>query len=215
MSFEIGVKADFDPIVHLFDGLARQHGFAVMLAINDTAKDVQRVQRAHQRQVFTVRRPRWVDLAVKIKPRATKSKLEAKVSIDPPGGQKRADIITKFEPGGIKRPRDGGHIAIPVQAKRTKAGVVSRRSRPKSFKFKRVGRSIRGERRTFVVPHVGIFQRVGRRRRSRVRLLYLFKHSVPIAPILDFIGNAERTVKRFFERNYSKAFERAVKTARR
>ena len=194
--------------------MAKQTSFALSVAINDTLKDAQKVQRAHQRRVFTVRRPQFVDRSVKIKRFATKRTLTGTMSIDPPGGQKRADIITKFERGGQKRPRDGRHLAIPIDAKRTKAGVVSRRNRPKGFNFKRVGRSIRGDRRTFIIPGVGIFQRVGRRKNSRIRLLYAFKTQVPIDRRLDFIQNAERVVRQMFDRNFDRAFDRAMATAR-
>ncbi len=86
----------------------------------------------------------------------------------------------------------------------------ARLARPKGFRFKRVGRSIRGERRTFIIPGVGIFQRVGRRKNSRIRLLYRFKTSVPIDRRLDFIANAERVVQQMFDRNFDRAFDRAV-----
>ena len=195
-------------------GMAKQTPFALSVAINDTLKDAQKVQRAHQRRVFTVRRPRFSDLSVKIKPFATKRTLTGTMAIDPPGGKRTADILTKFESGGIKRVRDGRHLAIPVEARRTKAGVVSRRNRPKSFRFRRVGRSIRGERRTFIMPGIGIFQRVGRRKNSRIRLLYRFKTSVPIPRRLDFIQNAERVVQQMFDKNFDRAFDRAVATAR-
>ncbi|KKN35919.1 hypothetical protein LCGC14_0778900 [marine sediment metagenome] len=193
--------------------MAKQTAFALSVAINDTLKDAQKVQRAHQRRVFTVRRPRYVEQAVKIKPFATKRTLTGTMAIDPPGSKRTADILAKFETGGTKRPR-GRHLAVPVEAKRTKAGVVSRRNRPKGFKFKRVGRSIRGERRTFIIPSIGIFQRVGRRKNSQIRLLYRFKTSVPIGRRLDFIANAERVVQQMFDKNFERAFDRAVATAR-
>jgi len=195
-------------------GMARQTPFALSVAINDTLKDAQKVQRAHQRRVFTVRRPRFIEQAVKIKPFATKRTLTGTMSIDPPGGKRTADILTKFESGGIKRVRDGRHLAIPVEARRTKAGVISRRNRPRGFKFKRVGRAIRGERRAFIIPGIGIFQRVGRRRDSRIRMLYRFKRSVPIGRRLDFIANAERVVQQQFDKNFDRAFDRAVATAK-
>ena len=210
----LDVEFDSRDTERFLGSLAKQTPFALSVAINDTLKDAQKVQRTHQRRVFTVRRPQFVDRSVKIRPFATKRTLEGTMAIDPPGGQKRADILAKFERGGQKRARDGRHLAIPIDVKRTKAGVVSRRNRPKGFNFKRVGRSIRGERRTFIIPGVGIFQRVGRRKNSRIRLLYAFKTQVPIDRRLDFIANAERVVQRMFDKNFDRAFDRAVVTAR-
>ncbi len=210
----LDVEFDSRDTERFLGGLAKQTSFALSVAINDTLKDAQKVQRSHQRRVFTVRRPQFVDRSVKIKPFATKRTLEGTMAIDPPGGQQRSDIIAKFERGGQKRPRDGRHLAVPIDVKRTKAGVVTRRNRPKGFLFKRVGRSIRGERRTFIIPGVGIFQRVGRRKNSRIRLLYAFKTQVRIDRRLDFITNAERVVRQMFDRNFDRAFDRAVATAR-
>ena len=210
------LDVDFDSrdVERFLGTLARQVPFALKVAINETLKDAQKAQRIHQRRVLTVRRPQFVDRAVKIKPFATKQTLTGTMLIDPPGGQKRADILTKFERGGIKRPRSGRHLVLPVEARRTRAGIVTTRNRPKALKLQRRGRSVRGARRTFVVRGVGIFQRVHRGRRSRVRLLFAFLRQVPIDRRLHFIANAERTVGRRFDHNFDRAFDKAVRTAR-
>lgn len=77
-----------------------------------TAKEFQRFQTAHLRREYTERNKLFLSRAVKIKPFATK-RLRAVVQIDPPGGARTSDILGKFEKGGIKRPRGGGHIAVP------------------------------------------------------------------------------------------------------
>ena len=214
MSALLDVDFDSRDTSRWLGSMAKQTPFALSVAINDTLKDAQKVQRAHQRRVFTVRRPQWIDRSVKIKPFATKRTLTGTMAIDPPGGKRTSDILAKFESGGRKQVREGRHLAIPIEARRTKAGIVSRRNRPKGFRFKRVGRSIRGERRTFIIAGVGIFQRVGRRKNSRIRMLYRFKTSVPIDRRLDFIANAERVVQQMFDRNFDRAFDRAVATAK-
>jgi len=113
---------------------ADQLPFATSKAINDSALGGQKVQRAHQREIFTVRRASFVDRAVKIAQFAKKDALEARVRVEPPGGQKRADVIAKFEDMTIKGPFRGTSIAVPTRhVPRTGAGIIKKAWRPKSL----------------------------------------------------------------------------------
>lgn len=215
MAFELGVSSNIDILVATLNGTARQLPFAMARSINATAKDVKKAQTNRILQVFTIRRRSFASRAVKIKPFARKDRLEAHVKIEPPGGQARADIFAKFEKGGTKRPR-GQHLAIPRGAKRGKTGIVTRANRPRALGLQRKGRTIRGRKRTFIIPDVGIFQRTGRGRgRSKVRLLYSFHRQVPIDRRLRFVATAEKVVPRVFPGHFRTEFARAVRTARR
>lgn len=199
--------------------------FATSSAINTTAKQFQKAQRAHQRRVFEVRRPTFMDRAVKIRPFASKRKLEAVVSIDPPGGAARSDIITKFEQDRRKAPRSGSRLAIPTHdVPKTAAGIVRKPFRPASLELKEIGRTrsggklSRGKKRTFAVREPGgrgfIAQRIGRRGSGKTRLLFVFEPEVPIRPELHFHRNAQRTVSTRFPSNFATAFDKAVRGAR-
>lgn len=212
MSLEISMQMDFAKTERALGAYARQLPFATARAINATAKDFQRFQRMHMENVFTVRRKSFVRRAVKIKPFARKTSLEAIVSIDLPGG--RSDILAKFEVGGRKTARDGGSVAVPIAVRKTKAGIVSRRQRPRSFNFRRVGRSWRGDRRTFLIPRTGIFQRHGPRGASSIRLLYRFASGVNIPRTLRFVANARKVVPKVFPGHFRTALRDAIRTAR-
>lgn len=197
--------------------------FATSVAINRTAKDFQEAQREHIHDVFTVRRKRWVDRSVKIKPFATKRRLMAKVGIHPPGGDERADILTKFESGGIKRPQGGRSLAVPDEVKRTKTGFIGKRQRPKAFDFELWGRGpeatvYRGRRRAFMIRYPDgegfIFRRTGRGAGSRMRLLYTFTPQARIDPLLEFFETAEEIIQSRFDENFADAFAHAMDTAR-
>ncbi len=196
---------------HLNRMAANQVPFATSKAINETAKDFQKVQTAHIRKEFIERNPIFIKRAVKIKPFANKRRLSATVQIEPPGGQRTTDILSKFEEGGTKRPRQGRHLAIPIEVRRTKRGIVSKAQRPRAFQFREIGKRIVGLKRTFIVPGVGILQRRGKR---KVRLLYAFARAVPIPAALDFVENAKRVVRVIFPRRFRKAFQQAMRTAR-
>jgi len=196
---------------HLNKMAANQAPFATSKAINETAKDFQKVQTAHMRKEFIERNPVFINRAVKINPFANKRRLSATVQIEPPGGQRTADILAKFEEGGTKRPREGRHLAIPIEARRTKRGIISRAERPRAFQFREIGKRIVGLKRTFIIPGIGIFQRRGK---GKVRLLYAFERAVSIPPALDFVENATRVVRIMFRRHFRKAFQQALRTAR-
>lgn len=223
ISIKVDATATRSALRSLF---ADQLPFATMRAINETAKQFQEEQRRGMQQRFTVRRPQFVLRAVKISPFATKQRLEARIAIDPPGGQARADILTKFEEGGTKTPRTGARIAIPDQARRTKAGVVSRTQRPSAFDFQphgtfvfsRSARVMVGKRRTVLIRQPGgrgvILQRVGRGRASELRALYVFRPHVPIDQLLEFEETAFRVVRERWSENFEAAFARAIATAK-
>lgn len=211
---------------------ADQLPYATSLAINETAKKAQRVQGFHMMKVFTVRRPAFVGKAAKIKPFATKRALSATILIEPPGGKVRADILSKFEDGGTKRPR-GQRLAIPIEARRGKAGIVSQANRPSAFNFKLKGAGPKGQvyegdKRTFMIKRPGgkglIVQRVGKgaarssiktgRQLAGTRVLFAFRPSVKIDNRLHLEKNTKSTVRAAWASEFGKAFAKATATAR-
>lgn len=208
MKIELELKDHATPYVRAV--FAKQVPFATSLALNETAKDFQKAQRARLGDIFTLRRKQWAERSVKIKPFATKTKQEVRISIDPPGG--RHDILGKFETDTVKRPVSGEHVAVPVDAKRSRSGIVQARDRPR--------RAI-AEGRAFirrVGGRVAIFERLKTRTAARlgktVRLLYALVRQVPIKPELEFRKTARETVAKRWGPNFRAAFERAMRTAR-
>lgn len=180
-------------------------------AINDTAKDAQKVQRAHQRSIFDVKRPVWVDRAVKIKPFATKQRAEARISIDPPGG--KADVLGQHEADIRKTPIQGGHIATPTEnVPRTAAGVVRTSWRPGRLKK----RSFRGGFRTFVrqTPRGRAIFSDESSFGGGIVALYWLDRSVPLHQDLDFVHNVITTALRTYPGNFVKRFDQSIRGAR-
>jgi hypothetical protein len=189
----ISITAMAAEVKSVLRGFESQVPFAAARAINQTALDAQDAQRKHQHVVFTFRRPasqNFGDKAVKLKPFATKARLEAVIAMDGPAGASKDDLFTKFERGGKKRSRKpGGRLAIPnIREARTSRSDNSRRNkRPKDFNFTEVVprgggfkghvarqanrngrvRVFRGKGRTFMIQNPdgtgGIFLRMGRR----------------------------------------------------
>lgn len=218
----VNVETNAPQVAGIMGRLFRdQMPFVLKSAINSTTLDAQKRQRAHQRRVFQVRNPRFVDRAVKIKPFASKSRPTATIRIDPPGGTTRGDILTKFETEREKLPRRGKRLAVPVDVRRTKTGAISgaRKGAIRSLELQPTSKNVAiGKKRTFAIRKPGgrggVYQRVGRGKRSRVRTLFLFAPRVQIRPELNFVANVTRTVHERFEGHYFTAFDRAVRTAR-
>jgi hypothetical protein len=202
----------------------RQLPFATAKAINTTAETFQKAQRAHQRQVFTVRRPAFVDKAVKIKPFARKGSPFAVVRIDPPGGKDRADVLTQHEEGGSKLPA-GRSLTVPELARRTKTGVIGKAQRPRAFGFELSGKKplfagdqvFVGKHNTLLIRKPGgkgVIIQGTRRKGGKRKVLYILTPRARLKPQLEFTDNATRIVKRDFARNLRVEWLAAMRTAR-
>jgi hypothetical protein len=198
---------------------------AARRGVRYTALDFQKAQREHQRSVFVVRRPLFVDRAIKITTFPTKAEPVAIIKVDPPGGQARADVLTAHEIGGTKEPGPGHRAkAVPQAAQPSPTQIVPKRLRPKQLGFTRVDKGggefqvFRGRLRTFMIRRPDgsgvILQRIGRGR-SDVRTLFILEPGgVEIDARLQFHENAVETVDRVAAANMAKAWDEVLRTAR-
>lgn len=228
MSFEVDVR-NWDGANRFVKTVFRdQIPFATSVAINRTALAFQEDQRQRMADIFTIRRKRFMERSVKIKPFARKHSLEAKIQIDaPPAGPKKDDIFAKFETDSHKTPFRGRSVAVPTEhVSRTPTGVIRKGWRPKELLeggtqhgegrvFKKRGNVFRGNKRTFLVRRPGgrgtIFQR---KRGGDVVPLYQLVPRVSLPPDLEFVETATKTVAREWDDQFARAFDFAIRTAR-
>ncbi len=214
MSGGITIKVDAREALRFMDTLSKQAPFAISRALNQTANDGQKSIRARIANEFTLRRRQFILRTVKREkgkyPRgdfAHKTILAARVRID---GSR--DVLAKFEKDKTKRPVSSHRLAIPIEAKRTAKGIVSKRERIKSLGLHREGGRIVGPKG---VRKSGDFifkwtKRLG------TRLLFKLQRAVPIASHrLHFVDTFTRKVRRKWPSNMRKAFEHAIRTAKR
>lgn len=189
----------------------KQIPFALANAVNKIAKDVQFDERVQLRRAFTLRRPEWADRAVKITKFAKKQDPTAVIGIHPPGGDERADILTKFETETSKTPRAGAHVAIPIAAKRTKKDIVRKNQQP---------RALIASGKAFIIrqtknPAVQLVVRyAGRGKRKALETLWLLVRRVPISPDLKFEMTARKSIDRTAKTHLQREFDNAMKTAK-
>ncbi len=181
--------------------LAKQIPFATALALTRTAKEVQREEIAHIRTAFTVRGS-WLReggrFGVGIIP-ASKENLAAVI-------ESRAPWLEVHEEGTTRTP-EGAHFAIPQKdIRRTKTQVIARSQRPKALKRAFMIETKKG------VPL--LLQRVGRGKRSILRVMYQLTGQARIDPRLRFMETGRAVVERVWRRIFSEALDRAIRTAR-
>ena len=199
------IKVDIqglEPTKKYIANLEKQLPFAVALALTRTAKEVQREEIAHIRTAFTVRgswlREGW-RFGVGITP-ASKENLVAVI-------ESRAPWLEAHEEGTTRSP-EGAHFAIPQKdIRRTKTQVIARSQRPKALK-----RAFKVETRGGRVPL--LLQRIGRGKRSIVRVMYQLTGRAKIAPRLRFVETGKAVVEKVWRRIFSEALDRAIRTAR-
>lgn len=184
---------------------SRQVPFAMSLALTNTAQDAQLEVRRGLRSRFVLRNS-FVEKGILYR-KATKANLEA-------GVFSRDDFMILQEKGGAKEPKSGSSVAVPIEARTAKRGVVPSGKRPRALL------STPGVFRARIGGVDGLWQRLKRRSKARkaaghsLKLLFVFKPSVPIAPRFEFANTVRRVVKERIGRQLEFAILFALKTAR-
>lgn len=231
MTDEIRIHFDSAALVRELNDLGkRQAPFAIANALNSTADDVQNAEqnvvassrtfviRSENSRRFLarqIRRNRGSDFA-------NKRKLVSAVRIQSSG---RASLLSLIDQGGVRTSRfalGSGHElndpVVPVPAREHPRAALARSLYPKNLKLRNRGKfwkSIKGEKRTFVVRTKGGTQLVLQRQgKDRVRTLFVVKPDVDVRPKNFFGPTAQRVAVARFDANLEAAFIAAVRTAR-
>lgn len=211
-------------VLGMLKQVPKQSKFAMAKAINETAKDVQKVtEKRVLPGAFDHLRSRgkpWYKpgnrLGFNIRPWARKDKLMARVG-------SAAPWLSLHEEGGTKRA--SGSLAIPQPELKAKPELVRRAIRPK-----RIAAKLRNQKRMKVkagsvrplkrngrlvteMPsgQKGLFVRLPN---GRIRALYLFEKSARIKKRLGWYDMADRTVGSELPRNFNREFVRAMASAK-
>ncbi len=173
---------------------------------------------------------RWITNSVR-QQRATKTKFETKIEINP-----ARDQLALHEAGGPKTPRSSSMILVPARGIRTRGGQVKRglglkslqpfqtsgrtsklrRSRGQLVKSKRRGSSrtqLTGRKNSFWFTTKKGRPAIARRVKGKFQLLYIGRPLVKIPPSLEFHETAVKTVHRVWEKHAALAVEHAFRRA--
>jgi hypothetical protein len=210
------IKTDLDisGALALIDLIMRKIPYATNNALTRTARELVQVERDELKTEFQVRK-QFILNRVKITKYSRPDDLWTRVAIDQnvQGGEL---LLTMFEEGGEKLPQLGSEIAVPLTggaARPSFAQTVRPSLLYKALNMQKHTTALgkiqyKGDRRTFVIPGVGIFQRnSGRKGNSRAKrgsgsgrdesgatMIYSFKHDVPLRAQMHFVRTAREFV---------------------
>jgi hypothetical protein len=201
----------------------RQIPYATANAMTRTAKEAVDAGRQEVGSHFTVRKP-WLTNRVKILKYARSGNLTTIVGIDP-RVQGAPLLLGFFEEGqgGTKDPLHGSGLAIPVTSGPARPDFGS----PVLTAFRYLNlrlNSGKGRKQTFIVPGVGVFERLGPGGRawskskkkmvtvdkSETALVYLFRARVALRTRMQLKEAMEKKWAERFSEIFSEEFEREV-----
>lgn len=213
---KIQVQFDSARLLALVQGSEKRLAYEVTNAINDTAKQAQAAVRASVLSRFTVRQKQFIT--------RNAAKIDRTSFANPKRGQAWAEIavgqvqtghrpllLSTFEKGGVREPFVGHNIAVPIlggPARRTRTSRVPAEWQFQNLRFQksttRTGKDVwvSANRRAYLIPGVGVFQRGGAGAHPLYgsTMVYAFVPSSRIDTRLGF----EATVRRIADRNFSK-----------
>jgi len=210
----IKTDVDISGALALTDLILKKIPYATNNALTRTAKELVTVERDELKTEFQIRK-QFILNRVQIVKYSSASSLWTRVAINQKvqGGEL---LLTLFEDGGEKTPQLGSELAIPLTggpARPSFAQTVRPSLLYKALNIQKYTTALgkiqyKGDRRTFIIPGVGVFQRGSNKRRgargkggqgsgrdgSGVTLLYSFKRGAPLRAQMHFIRTARALV---------------------
>jgi len=215
----IDLQIDSAALVLTLRNGERRLAYAVVNAINNTAKRIQDAERRRVEEVFTVRKKDFMRReAAVIKPFANVR--EARPYAEIAVGQKPRLLLSAFESGAERKPftPSARSVAEPVvggPARPQFSAQVTPELRAGRLRFDRTktGRRRAGVTKTstYLIPAIGIFQRIGK---EATRAVYLFTHGKRIKPRLAFVETAEKEAHQWFGEETEREVINAIARAR-
>jgi len=215
----INLTIDSTELVLRLQNGQRRLAYAVVNAINNTAKRIQGAERRRIEEEFTVRKHEFIRReAAIIKPFANVRQARAYAEIAV--GQKPRLLLSAFERGAERKPftPTATRVAEPVvggPARPEFTRQVTPELRVGRLRFDRTktGRRRAGvtRTRTYLVPEVGIFQRVSS---DVTRIVYFFSRGKRLEPRLHFVETAEKEARTWFAEGMQREVVNAIARAR-
>lgn len=196
----LNVTADLKTCMKQLDGFrSDQFAFAVAKALTKTAQDAQKAVRDDMPNRFTLRR-QWIVQGIRIE-KATKSNLTAMVY------SRDRSFMDRQEGGGIKAPKYGSNLALPMPSvRRTKTQIIAKSELPGNLKNKFIIHAKDGR--------VYLANRFAKGKRAGVQLMYELRPKASVKPRLGMHDITNRIVQQNFQKNLIEAMQYAMRTAR-
>ena len=215
----IDLQIDSTELVLRLQNGQRRLAYAAVNAINNTAKRIQAAERRRVEEEFTVRKKEFIRReAAIIKPFASvrQGRAYAEIAV----GQKPRLLLSAFERGAVRKPFTSAAKSVaepvvggPARPRFTESVPPELRMGRLRFDRTKTGKRRAGVTRTstYLVPAVGIFQRVGK---ETSRMVYIFTRGKRIKPRLRFVETARKEARRWFREEMQREVVNAIARAR-
>lgn len=226
----IKTSVDISGALALTDLILKKVPFATNNALTRTARELVEVERNQLKSEFQIRK-QFILNRVQITKYSRPGSLWTMVAINKnvQGGEL---LLSIFEEGGTKTPELGSELAVPLTGSAARPSFAQS-VRP-SLLYKALGMQkhvtdmgkiqYKGDRRTFVIPGVGVFQRLSSRQlavrakkgqssgrdESGAVMIYSFKHNVPLRAQMHFVRTAREFVASRFGEVWREEFVREM-----
>lgn len=192
--------SDIERHVRNLGGAQDQVPYAISLVLNKAAENARQLLIQQWPQHVHVRQGGFIRYALRRGPFATKKNLRIEV-YDQTGKR----FLARLDGGGTHAAR-GNNLAIPVEANVRIGSHGVRRSQlprnlPNAVMLNKNGRT-------------GIYQRVGRGKRRRLKLMYLLRPAVQVPSKMPFAADFKMVVTQTLRTEMPRAMARAMATRR-
>lgn len=199
----MSVSVDTTAVSKMLGNLRKELPVALSRGIGNTLVLAQTDELNRMKDSFTIRRENFAKRSLKIQ-FAKPTNLVGTLSIADIAGRPTADIFSKFESGTQKTPTSGGKIAIPTElVKPDITKIISKSKRPRQLKnaFK-------------LITGAGEFIATKNKAKNAVvKIAYILKSSVRIAPRLSFETTVTNSVNKNLYNEMEKVANRIIEKA--
>lgn len=205
---DIKVKVDVDSVVKLTAAVVRQLPYALNSAITKTAKEAVDGGKSALARELVIRK-QFILNRIKILQYSKVGKLEAIIGVDT--NVQGAPLLLGFlEGGGTKEPIAGEGIAIPLTGEAARPSFYQ--SVPTAFRYTNLNFiGNKGNKNTFIIPNVGVFQRIATGRVSSDLVeIYSFKPSTRLPIHIHLRDAMVRVIGERFAAIFTEEFTKEV-----
>lgn len=227
----IKTSIDVSGALATLDLILKKVPYATNNALTRVAKELVDVERDELKTEFQVRK-NFILSRVRITKYSRPNDLWTRVAIDR-NVQGGPLLLTMFEDGGEKEPEHGSELAVPPTGSAVRPSFSQAQTPSLKYQSLKItphttvgGRvQFKGDKRTFVIAGIGVFQRTTSRQRSTrakkgvsagrgrdedVVLLYRFEPQAPLHQRMHFIRTAHDYVARRFGVVWREEFAREM-----
>lgn len=201
------LEVDVEVALRIASEVTRKFPFAASNAITRVAKEAVEAGKAEIAADFTIRKKFVID-RVQVLEYSKPSTLTAVIGINTKV-QGSPLLLGFFEDGGEKLPSFGSGIAVPITGTDVRPSFQALIKPTWKFPALQIGPDHRGKHKTFIVPGVGVFERVRPGRDpDATKLIYLFEKSAPLGKHMNlraaFIEKVNSRFPTIFREEYLK-----------